>query len=138
MSLSATLASLVALVNARITLITIHTDLVLRNRCAEPPLEVTGAKSPNSEEANNKDDGEVSSDNFQNSFEALNLLELSDRCNTLLTSLPEVKELRGQERLDSSVPLGCSVAVPMMQSLRHEIKATSALLAAWHHLKQCR
>uniref|UniRef100_A0A7S4IUY8 Uncharacterized protein n=1 Tax=Odontella aurita TaxID=265563 RepID=A0A7S4IUY8_9STRA len=150
-SLAATVVSLNALIDARQELISIHLELVLGpnaralNRGGSPS-EAASAADPSEEGGIDPGTGAgfwysgVPSDDGEDDdgCEAPTLLSLSERCDLLLKTLPDPQAGAAQDAPVVEVPRAhFGSARPMIDNLRCEIGATSAMLAASYFLNRC-
>lgn len=113
-SLAQSISVLTALCHARRDLICIHADLVLLG----------------------DDDGTAIDEETRP-----HVFGLADRCDAILNSLPEGKRDGGKDSIKSDADgdgNNSGPVRPMIESMRHEVKATASALRAMGYLENCR
>lgn len=111
-SLAHSISILTKLCDARRGMISVHSDLVLFG--------------------DDNDDGATDDDNSSRPT----VFSLASRCDVILNSMPKGKQSGGKDVGNADGAFDATE--PMIEAMRHEIKATAAALRAMGHLKTCR
>jgi len=134
--ISKTFNSILSIVSARCKLISIHADLFF-SRGSPKNDSFSSLLSENTLSENNLRSGNEDDDYTEPRPEFL--LQVSQRCHALLTSLPSTTKVNNYDGSQNDcIITQCGAALPMVNAVKHEIKAILAALTACQSVNQCR